>query len=87
MFPIFGPRSPPFYAHFYLTPSVLSRKCTESFVPIISLFPAGLDTIWSEKDTERKASAKATQDRKKEEIQRKLPIDDDDDYEPKLTPG
>lgn len=57
-------------------------------MPLINLYPAGLDTIWSEKDTERKASAKATQDRKKEEIQRKLPMDgDDDDYEPKLTPG
>lgn len=46
----------------------------------------GLDTIWSEKDTERKASAKATQDTEKEKIQRKLPTDDDDDYKPKLTP-
>lgn len=72
---------------FHLTPSVLSRKCTESFVPLINVFPAGLDTIWSEKDRERKASAKATQDTEKEKTQRKLPTDDDDDYKPKLTPG
>lgn len=72
---------------FHLTPSVLSRKCTESFVPLINVFPAGLDTIWSETDRERKASAKATQDTEKEKTQRKLPTDDDDDYKPKLTPG
>lgn len=87
MFPVFDSRSSPFYAHFDLTPSVLSRKYTESFVPLINFFHAGLDTIWSEKDTERKASAKATQDTEKEKIQRKLPTDDDDDYKPKLTPG
>lgn len=48
------------------------------------LFSVGLDEISSEKETlekQRKAAAKAT-----EELRKKLP-DEDEDYEPKLTPG
>lgn len=50
-------------------------------------FSTGLDTIWAEKGTERKAAEKNRQSAEKVKVQREAPTDDDDDYEPKLTPG
>lgn len=44
-------------------------------------FSAGLDEISSEKDAHGKAATKASED------SRKTLADNDDDYEPKLTPG
>lgn len=50
----------------------------------ISLFSLGLDEITSERESlskQRKAAAKATEEQKKQLT------DEDEDYEPKLTPG
>lgn len=58
-----------------------------SAADLFFFFPTGLDTIWSEKDTEIKSAEKTMQDAEKEKVQREAPTDDDDDYEPKLTPG